>query len=173
MSRVCSFCVARNAHKLCAGCKTTYYCDPTCQNNDWKEHKLVCKKDYLATNNPISQTFVQDDGPVPTISQEKNEELYRLAVDAGAFEKTAVRLGHNVKLAMDPKRGYIVNVKGFPEYVLGRVEHLESIVIAINVIMKKHDKPINGHDAIMKLMRTMWFIMGSPDPLRFLEAKDQ
>lgn len=30
--------------KICVCCRTVYYCDTTCQQKDWKSHKLVCNK---------------------------------------------------------------------------------------------------------------------------------
>ena len=30
--------------KTCSGCKKVYYCSRDCQGEDWKAHKLVCKK---------------------------------------------------------------------------------------------------------------------------------
>ncbi|KAF8188938.1 hypothetical protein K438DRAFT_1972124 [Mycena galopus ATCC 62051] len=30
--------------RLCAQCKLAYYCSSDCQRNDWKRHKLLCKK---------------------------------------------------------------------------------------------------------------------------------
>lgn len=33
------------ANKKCAGCKISYYCSRECQKEDWKIHKLICKKE--------------------------------------------------------------------------------------------------------------------------------
>ncbi len=49
-SKVCALCgVSEHAEKLkkcsgkCGG--AVLYCSPTCQKNDWKNHKPFCKKD--------------------------------------------------------------------------------------------------------------------------------
>lgn len=42
---ICSFrsCGNPRAKNRCAVCKTVRYCDQTCQAEDWKEHKKICK----------------------------------------------------------------------------------------------------------------------------------
>jgi TPR repeat protein len=32
-----------DADRLCAGCRSVYYCSPECQRADWKGHKPACK----------------------------------------------------------------------------------------------------------------------------------
>ena len=41
---MCSSCGESNEEKLmqCSQCKTTYYCNRTCQKSHWKEHRKVC-----------------------------------------------------------------------------------------------------------------------------------
>ena len=43
--------------KRCGGCKNTYYCNKTCQIEDWKTHKHFCchKKDKVDKKNSASQ----------------------------------------------------------------------------------------------------------------------
>lgn len=42
----CSRCGGPGKPKLlvCGACKSTSYCSPGCQKEDWKKHKLMCKK---------------------------------------------------------------------------------------------------------------------------------
>ena len=42
----CATCkkTAYKGMKKCSRCKTTYYCSRDCQGQDWKQHKLTCKK---------------------------------------------------------------------------------------------------------------------------------
>lgn len=164
MSRVCHLCGTRNARKLCGGCKTTYYCNTTCQGKDWKEHKLVCKEHYLEKCNPIIETLVTNRAALPKMPIEKDKELYELGTNSGAYKETIIRLGHDVKLGMHPVDGYFVIVKGYPKYIIGPVRHMEQVAKAIDDIVQKHKKPINGYDAIVKMLKTMWTVMGSPDP---------
>ena len=39
----CAFCLKIGADKKCANCDT-FYCSKECQRNDWKKHKVICKK---------------------------------------------------------------------------------------------------------------------------------
>jgi hypothetical protein len=39
----CAACDTEDATKKCQRCKTTYYCNKTCQKKDWKAHKKVCQ----------------------------------------------------------------------------------------------------------------------------------
>jgi len=40
----CARCGDRGKLKVCATCKSISYCSVECQKEDWKKHKLVCKK---------------------------------------------------------------------------------------------------------------------------------
>lgn len=42
LKKDCAFCKTSSAHSRCATCGT-YYCNSTCQLNDWPEHKPNCK----------------------------------------------------------------------------------------------------------------------------------
>ena len=45
--------------KTCSRCKQAYYCTQDCQKKDWKEHRLVCRKQSLAcTTDNTSQRIV-------------------------------------------------------------------------------------------------------------------
>ncbi|KAF8498850.1 hypothetical protein JB92DRAFT_2983271 [Gautieria morchelliformis] len=35
--------------RLCAGCRRAHYCSPSCQKDDWKSHKVLCKVNAKAT----------------------------------------------------------------------------------------------------------------------------
>eukprot|EP01084_Bolivina_argentea_P142513 250367_1 len=48
----CANCDAYGATKRCSRCKQAYYCNSTCQRNNWKEHKRDCK----STNNANAST---------------------------------------------------------------------------------------------------------------------
>lgn len=41
---LCYCCKRLNGEKRCARCKIAFYCSEECQKNDWRNHKLVCKK---------------------------------------------------------------------------------------------------------------------------------
>jgi hypothetical protein len=43
--------------KKCSGCRNTYYCNKTCQVEDWKNHKHMCsyKKNKIDKKNEVSQ----------------------------------------------------------------------------------------------------------------------
>ncbi|KAF7290648.1 MYND-type domain-containing protein [Mycena indigotica] len=43
---VCTLCyrISPVALSKCSGCKRVVYCSKTCQSQDWKEHKSICKK---------------------------------------------------------------------------------------------------------------------------------
>jgi hypothetical protein len=51
MDRVCYVCASEScetaekydADRLCAGCRSVYYCCPECQRADWKGHKPACR----------------------------------------------------------------------------------------------------------------------------------
>ena len=41
---VCGFCGEGGVRlKRCSGCDDIYYCSASCQRNDWRAHKLVCR----------------------------------------------------------------------------------------------------------------------------------
>ena len=43
--RFCNFCGKQGIdNKKCSICNSVVYCDKKCQKDDWKKHKLVCKK---------------------------------------------------------------------------------------------------------------------------------
>lgn len=44
--RVCSVC-SKYGYSMgkCGGCKKVYYCSKDCQNQDWKTHRTICKKE--------------------------------------------------------------------------------------------------------------------------------
>ena len=40
----CSWCnIIRDNMKKCSRCRRIYYCNTTCQRNDWKNHKIECE----------------------------------------------------------------------------------------------------------------------------------
>jgi len=39
----CSLCGSTKNLKYCSGCKKIQYCSTSCQKNDWKKHKKICK----------------------------------------------------------------------------------------------------------------------------------
>ena len=43
-SHSCSNCAAVNVTKFCSRCKMVYYCNVSCQRDDWSKHKKKCKK---------------------------------------------------------------------------------------------------------------------------------
>ena len=45
VSTYCAKCGTKAAKK-CSGCKIARYCSTTCQQSDWKEHKLLCRNVY-------------------------------------------------------------------------------------------------------------------------------
>jgi hypothetical protein len=42
-SVTCATAEKYDADRLCAGCRSVYYCCPECQRADWKGHKPACK----------------------------------------------------------------------------------------------------------------------------------
>ena len=46
---VCSVC-SKGGAKRCSGCKLQFYCSKECQQNDWKNHKTVCKLHQTSLN---------------------------------------------------------------------------------------------------------------------------
>ena len=44
----CSYCTGHipKPRPRCSGCRTVYYCGPSCQSKDWKLHKKVCDPDH-------------------------------------------------------------------------------------------------------------------------------
>ena len=44
----CSYCTGHKPkpRPKCSGCRTVYYCGPSCQSKDWKLHKQVCDPDH-------------------------------------------------------------------------------------------------------------------------------
>ena len=40
-SSPCAVC-GKDASKICTRCNNVYYCHPSCQKSDWKQHKKVC-----------------------------------------------------------------------------------------------------------------------------------
>ena len=41
---VCGFCETSGVPlKRCSGCDDVYYCSASCQRNDWRDHKLICR----------------------------------------------------------------------------------------------------------------------------------
>jgi len=41
---LCHSCQQKQACKKCGHCEKAYYCSKRCQANDWKKHKVVCRK---------------------------------------------------------------------------------------------------------------------------------
>jgi len=42
-SVTCATAEKYDADRLCAGCRSVFYCSPECQRDDWKGHKPACK----------------------------------------------------------------------------------------------------------------------------------
>ena len=42
--RKCAKCKTKRGVKKCSACKNEYYCSRECQREDWKRHKVECKK---------------------------------------------------------------------------------------------------------------------------------
>ncbi|PNH01493.1 SET domain and MYND-type zinc finger protein 6 [Tetrabaena socialis] len=49
----CNHCKADGVKHLCAACKSTYYCNETCQLADWPAHKRSCKRLQAAITNEL------------------------------------------------------------------------------------------------------------------------
>ncbi|KLO06866.1 hypothetical protein SCHPADRAFT_1002069 [Schizopora paradoxa] len=54
-SRTCRNLALRESFSKCAGCAFALYCSPSCQKEDWKSHKVSCKK-----MDPYCRNVVQD-----------------------------------------------------------------------------------------------------------------
>jgi hypothetical protein len=67
--RTCSKCFALNPKFRCSRCKNTYYCNVTCQRDDYSFHKILCKakpsKDNVSCSPPQ-----RSDGPIIEYSHE-------------------------------------------------------------------------------------------------------
>ena len=64
----CEIVVAKQIRKLCAGCRTVYYCSRECQKAHWNIHKHCCDPDYCLAflgKHPIVYKIVALDGSVP------------------------------------------------------------------------------------------------------------
>lgn len=47
--KICAKCGKPGCTKRCDRCKFVYYCEKSCQEADWKNHKLGCGKETAAT----------------------------------------------------------------------------------------------------------------------------
>ena len=69
MSHFCDFCHSPNALKYCGNCKFVFYCNRSCQVNDWKEHGKYChlwkqqKKKTIIVKEIYTEGELFGDGP--------------------------------------------------------------------------------------------------------------
>jgi len=80
-SRVCGSCKRKEnlgeTFKKCGGCHSVLYCSVDCQKNDWKEHRLRCKKVPQATSpaSGVSQANAQSTPVKPTPEKQEATKI--------------------------------------------------------------------------------------------------